>query len=226
MGDPWFSGKDSLNLRYRRCFTVPANGRRTHPTPKCRCWLPPTHPSEVWGRGQTTASNVVHCAALRKPGLAAAARLRPLGRYLRAEATTRAGASNRPPRASLRQFDVCTELKRCATCQPAVSPLAANGPAPCGAHAHSTALRRPSLRAPLGRPPAGANHRGGIAGDDLACWDPVVRSARNLQSWRFSGCGATFGVQVFLARVAGAGILRPVWDPPARSGILWPARLY
>ena len=79
--------------------------------------LATTHPpiEEVWGRGQTTASNVVHCVALRKPGLAAAAPLRPLGRYLRAEATTRAGASNRPPRASLRLFGVCTELKRCAT---------------------------------------------------------------------------------------------------------------
>ena len=44
--------------------------------------------------------------------------------------------------------------------QPAVSPLAANGPAPCGAHAHSTAPCRPSVRAPLGLLPAGANRRG------------------------------------------------------------------
>ena len=32
--------------------------------------LATTHPpiEEVWGRGQTTVSNVVHCVALRKPG--------------------------------------------------------------------------------------------------------------------------------------------------------------
>ena len=82
-----------------------------------------------------------------------------------AAAPGRRGApSTRPPRCAerrhLRRRAQPAAAAQALREQPAASPLAANGPAPCGAHAHSTALRRPYLRAPLGRLPAGANRRG------------------------------------------------------------------
>ena len=76
----------------------------------------------------------------------------------------RGAPSTRPPRRAerrhLRRRAQPAAAAQALREQPAASPLAANGPAPCGAHAHSTALRRPYLRAPLGWLPAGANRRG------------------------------------------------------------------
>ena len=76
----------------------------------------------------------------------------------------RGAPSTRPPRRAerrhLRHRAQPAAAAHALREQPAASPLAANGPASCGAHAHSTAPCRPYLRAPLGRPPAGANRRG------------------------------------------------------------------
>ena len=127
------------------------------------------------------------------------------------------------------QLSACFQLRpRVREALRACPPLAAPVAAPVAVHTQHSPLRcmhpgfatslvgwqtgKQTTRGHSGRRPCVLGSCGPF------CLEPAV--------WAVFGGSCVPRVQVFLPRVAGAGILRPVWDPPARSGILWPARLY